>query len=188
MSDSPEPTVAELEAHLARAFPGRTARVGPATAHAREALPELRVARLEPARAGEPWVYSTVGAWAATKEQGEGVEFVLLSPREDERHVETLSSVAYFHSFYGLDEGSVYRVARGWFFDSTCGSFFFTAPSEIAGLEWLPVGGRRIHFLRCLPVSTEEAELAKKSGQEALLTAFSKKTVNFLDPKRKSVV
>jgi hypothetical protein len=183
-----EPSMATLAAHLERAFPGRALTRGPATDHARQELPRLEVARLAPARPGEPWVYSTLGAWEATREGPLGEEFFLLSPKEDERHVETLSSVAYYHSFYGLEEGSVYRVARGWFFDSSCDRFFFVPPAgELAALEWLEATPR-VRFLRCLPITQDEAEHLKAHGRASLDARFAQRPPNFLDPKRRSVV
>lgn len=182
MPDPDEPSRQSLEAHVAAAWPGAKARVSPATAHAREVLPDLAILRLEPGSPGAPWVYATLGAWAATKELDEGLEFVLLSPREDERHVETLSSVAYYHAFYGHDEGSIYRVARGWFFESSCDRFLFAALSE------LRVGSRRVRVLRCVPVTPEEAETARDAGAKPLLERFEARGVNLLDPARKSIV
>src|SRR5262245_12895019 len=102
------PPVESLVAKLEKAWPGRRVERAKGTAHAREVLPALEIARLAPLAPGEPWVYATLGAWAATAEVPLGIELYLLSPREDGRHQETLSSVAYFHSFYGLDAGSVW--------------------------------------------------------------------------------
>jgi hypothetical protein len=184
-----EPSLDGLVAHLARAWPGRATELRPGMPEAREALGALDVARFAPGRPGEPWVYATVGAWQATRELSLGLEFFLLSPREDERHVETLSSVAYFHSFYGLDEGSVLRVARGWFFDSACDRFLVVAPGPGLGeLEWVDFGGRRVRTLRLLPVTQDEDEFQKKNGRAALDARFAASRVDFLDPKRASVV
>jgi hypothetical protein len=176
-----------LAEHLSRAFPGRDLARVAATAHARQELPRLEVARFAPARPGDPWVYSTLGAWEATRDGPFGEEFFMLSPKEDERHVETLSSVAYYHSFYGLEEGSVYRVARGWFFDSSCDRFLFVAPADFAGLEWLEAAPR-VRFLRCLPITQDEAEHLKAHGRASLDARFAQRPVNWLDPKRRSVV
>ena len=90
----------------------------PATAHAREVLPELAIVSAVPS--GErPWLYATLGASEATRDEPTGLEFFLLSPSEERTHRDTLSSVAYFNSFYGLEAGRTFKVGRGWFPDAT---------------------------------------------------------------------
>jgi hypothetical protein len=59
---------------------------------------------------------------------------------------------------------------------------------ELAKLEWLDGGSRRVHFLRCLPITQDEEAFLKRDGRAALEARFAKRPPNFLDPKRSSVV
>src|SRR5262245_52072820 len=99
-----------IREHVARAFAGQTIEDVPATAHAREAIPSLGLLRVK----ADPAVYVTVGAWEATRDDPESMEFFVAGPIHDAAHQETLSTAAYYHSFYGLDVGRTLKVARGW--------------------------------------------------------------------------
>jgi hypothetical protein len=79
--------------HLERFWSGRRQEefvweLGPA----QDALPEMRVRRVSPAGASDPWIYVTVGAWLRIDDDAidDRLEMLLLSRVEDPRHVELL--------------------------------------------------------------------------------------------------
>lgn len=83
---------------MRRNFPGRALeafawKAGPI----REQNPHFRGLRIAPARKSGVWTYVSVGAWVATEDQGQGLEFIIVTPAQDPRAVELLAMTAYYH-------------------------------------------------------------------------------------------
>ena len=174
---------ASLTAHVARAFADAPLREVEATSHVREALPGFKLLAID--TPGGPTSYVTLGAWTATRDEPEGLEFVLRSRREHPLLVDALSTAAYYHSFYGLDEGSVLKVGRGWLPDASGTRLLVLPPTFLPELERAEVGGRRVRFLWLFPITPDEQDFLEKRGLPALLERLA--AVDPLDPGRASV-
>jgi hypothetical protein len=156
----------------------------------RETLPHWQVVRITPLRSGEPWVYATVGAWEIPTEANCGMEFVLLSPREDPIHVETQAMVSNFHADprYRVHLGKVLDIGRPWMDDSNCNQFLVSLPyPQGPGLENCYVDGYHVRFLWLLPITATERRYLEANGQEALERRFEGSGINAVDPLRQSV-
>ena len=174
MSDD---AIAALREQVEKLWPGRDREEARGTRQIREVVPGFEVARLAPATPGEPWLYVTLGVSLASPDDPTGLELVLPSPRENPRHVETLSSCGYFHSFYGLDLGKTMRVAHGWFLDSPCDRLVLAFEHAMA-----EVAGRPVRFVRLVPITRDEETVLRESGLPALLTRLE--GIDVLDPLR----
>jgi hypothetical protein len=156
--------VDELRAHIAQAFPGRD--VEEAAWDRKplaEVIPGFKVLVLAPAAAGEPWLYVSLGAWEATRDEATGLEVVLAAPKKDEKHVEALATAAYFHAFYGLEAGKTMKWGR-WWVESTCDRVVALAPTPFPTLGPCELPGRRVDFLWLVPITPEEDAHLKKVG------------------------
>jgi hypothetical protein len=129
-------------------FPGR-ARSEHAPSRDDLPLASLKVLHVAPAGL-EPHVYVTHGA------AEHGREFLLLSRRAFEGHLDLLTSVAYFQCFYGLDVGTTYKFARGYFPGSTLNRLLVSSREVVPGFAWL------------VPITEDEEKLARSRGAGAL--------------------
>lgn len=156
-----------------------------------DVLPRLRVRRIKPMRLADPWVYATVGAWEITATTNHGIEFILLSPSEDPRHVELLSMVANMHSDlrHRVKVGSVLPIGRGWAGNGSATNLLVSLPYPFGpDLEHLDCGATHIRYLWLVPITDDEAQLVRTQGLEALEARFDAAEVNMVDPSRAPVV
>ncbi|HVF50385.1 MAG TPA: suppressor of fused domain protein [Pyrinomonadaceae bacterium] len=183
-----------LREHLARTWPSNDKEefvwtLGPI----RQRLPAFRVMRIAPqSGVREPWVYVSLGAWEAERENAGGLEFFILSPVETPRHVETLAMVANFHADpnYHLSLGQTINIGRPWLEGSTCDHLLLSLPYPYGpSLEWSCVGNNRhIRFLWLLPITRAEADFVKTRGPETFERLFEQSDPDPSDPHRKSII
>src|SRR5262249_51828732 len=88
-----------LQGHLKSFWPNRSMEyfsweLGPIN----KVLPGFAVCRVTPQSSQDPWVYVTIGASRVYVENKHSVEFLLLAPDDNARHVETLAIVAHYHA------------------------------------------------------------------------------------------
>lgn len=178
-----------LEAHIASFWPGRgtddlTWNLGPI----RASLPNFRVRGLAPREEGDYWAYVTIGASETTESLGAGKEFLLLSPSETPRHIETLAMLAHFNSLpqHRLDFGEVIKIGRPWLEGSGCDWLYmsvpYTVPREFQYCTTPDGGGAR--FLWAVPVYASEAAYMRSSTAEAFERYLEQSNVDVLDPNR----
>lgn len=151
----------------------------------RKVLPDFRVCRISPLQPPEPWVYVSIGASI-----DDTIEFFILSPEENPRHVESLAIVAHFHATGGrLTVGRIVNCGRPWLEGSKCDHFFVSLPYPYGpALEWCDATKQRTQVLWLLPITSDEADFAALHGIEALESAFDKAEIEMVDPQRPSVV
>ncbi|MCI0423800.1 MAG: suppressor of fused domain protein [Acidobacteria bacterium] len=155
-----------------------------------ESLRGFCVLRLKPTDKTEPWVYCTLGSFLAGTTEHVKHEFFLLSPAEDQTHVETLTMLANFHADdrYRLTVGSVVNIGGPWLDESDCDHLLISLPYPFGPkLEWLKTGGFCVQFLWALPITAREAAFSELNGSEALEQRFDAAGINYLDPKRPSL-
>ncbi|WP_064741650.1 suppressor of fused domain protein [Hamadaea tsunoensis] len=187
------PAAAVVRDHLAARFPARELTVLPATqGPIYERVPGLHMIRLAPTREEGGWLYVTAGLWDATQHHGHGLEFVLLAPDHDPRHIETLTMTAYYHAAGGsfaLDHGHTVPIGRPWIRGSACRFLVVSLPYLWGpSLEMcsLPEGHARILWL--LPITRAERNFKHKHGLEALEQKLEAARIAPSDPCRKSVI
>ncbi|MGW1978881.1 suppressor of fused domain protein [Streptomyces sp. NPDC001889] len=155
-----------------------------------ERVPNFTAYRVFPQRAGEAWVYVTVGSSVDGSETG-GTEFFLMSPTPAETHSETLAMVSHFHSFeaHRLDVGSIVNIGRPWMPESRMDRLLVSLPYPYGPeLEWAPAEAGSARFLWLLPIYQSEAEFVRREGLEEFESRLDAEGVNVLDSQRNPIV
>ncbi|MGW2516579.1 suppressor of fused domain protein [Streptomyces sp. NPDC001617] len=179
----------EIDAHLRGAWPDRQHEdfswiLGPI----QDSLPGFHVRRVAPSRPRESWVYSSIGAYRAGAPRR---EFMILSPVESPRHVESLAMVAHFHSLpeHRVEMGSILSLGHSWVEGSEADRFLASPPYSLSPeFRKVDMPGDGVEFIWLVPIYAEESEYAKRRGVEALEARLEKRSVNLVDPRRASVV
>lgn len=118
----------QIQQHIEQFFAGHTIdyliwECGPA----REAMPELRIARIAPGPRTGLWCYVSVGA-STTPNEGARLEFFLLSPHESPRCVELVTMAAHRHTVDSLGKWHLLPIGEPWLEGATCDVFFISPP------------------------------------------------------------
>src|ERR1700761_1678973 len=190
MPDFPpcDDTCGALAEHVRRNFQGKvieafTWEAGPI----REQNPHFRALRIEPGEQSGVWTYASVGAWAATKDQGRGLEFIIAAPVQDPRAVELLAMTAYSPQGRTLGLGHTLPIGQPWLPGSRCDHLLVSLPYPWGpDLQTCHVGDRHVDFLWLLPITQEERDFRAAHGLEALESLFDERELRYWDPHRPS--
>lgn len=148
----------------------------------------FHVLKFRPANDRQFFVYATCGM--SRPNDDKPVELHLLSPVETDMHVELLSAICHYHhtgSRLGLND--TVNLGRPWLDDSCCSYGLLSLPYLYGPkLEWIDTVKYKVRFLWLIPITHEEREYKKGNGVEALETIFEQKQLNYLNPRRASVV
>ncbi|MET7641649.1 suppressor of fused domain protein [Streptomyces sp. NPDC005438] len=191
MSEARLPAAEAVEAHVRAFFDGHPLEVlhldlGPGR---REALPDLRVLAVGPGPRGDDWAYVTVGCCAAPGEGGPGLEFVMTAPTRDQRFVDLMAMVAYYHcSGHRLGLEHSMPIGEPWVPGSACDHLLVSLPHPYGpALERCPLPEGYARLLWTLPVTRAEIEYRREHGHEALERLFEQAPITPADPFRASV-
>ncbi|WP_405536866.1 suppressor of fused domain protein [Streptomyces sp. NBC_00075] len=179
-----------LEGHVRKFWDGHIVEPAPwGRGPILERVPKFSAYRVLPQRAGEAWVYVTVGSSVDGSEVG-GIEFFVMSPVADEIHSETLAMVSHYHSFeaHRLSIGSIINIGRPWMSDSPMDHLLVSLPYPYGPqLEWAPPEAGGARFLWLLPIHRSEADFIKRETLDEFESILDSKGVNVLDPHRDPV-
>jgi len=152
-----------------------------------EELPRLRIVEFAPGPQSVLWVYATVGTWEACKDPM--LEFILIAPAQDLRHVELLTMSAWYHIRHRLREGHTFPMGEPWLPGSTSDGFLVSKPYPFGPeLEICKFPKSHLHVLWLLPITPAEREFKIREGQEALEQVFDDCGLEYWNPTRDSVV
>jgi hypothetical protein len=183
-----------VEAHLRAYFAGHEIRetdydLGDGS---RGTVPQLRLLEIGPGPRMPAWTYATVGCWAMNvKPGGHGLEFVMHAPVRDPRFADVLAMIAHYHESSEVELDLWHSLALGepWTPGSTCEYILISLP-YLHGPELeecrVPDGHARVLWL--LPITEAEIAFRRERGTDALEQRFEDAQVNYLDPRRPSVV
>lgn len=153
-------------------------------------LPEtFSVIEVPPHGDRDMWTYAT--CCMSQLEDPQKREVFLYSPHQRDQHVELLTILAHYHRTGShLDLFHSVNFGRPWLPGSSCSygllSWAYLEPREFAFC--LSPKGDELRFLWLIPITEAERDYKMKMGNDALEEAFEKASLNYLDPKRKSVV
>ncbi len=180
-----------VESHVRGFFAGHSVEVvdldlGP---ERREVAPALRVLVVGPGRRSDSWAYVTVGCWAAMKQDGHGLEFVMTAHVRDQRFIELMAMIGYYHcERRQLDLEHSMPIGEPWVPGSPCDHLLISLPYlHGPDLEHCPVPGGHARILWALPVTTAEIDFRRHNGHEALEQLFDEAEIVPADPFRASV-
>ena len=136
------------------------------------------------------WTYATCGMSQPT--DSNPVELHLFSPTRTDAHVELLTSIAHYHvhgQIIGL--GHTVNFGRPWIPGSNCDYGLISRPYlDGPALEEFRSSAfeNLVQCLWLLPITKAERDYKRVHGLEALEQKFEKLRVNYVDPKRPSIV
>lgn len=179
--------------HLSRCFPpGEVVIEAPVPGPMHQLVPHLHIARIQPDPTARSWLYVTASLWPATQREGHGLDFALFAPAQSSWHVETLTTVAYYHATggtYALGHGHTVAIGQPWLPGSTCDYLLVSLPYPWGqGFEICPVPGGHTRLLWLLPITADEKAYRHEHGLEALEQRLEAAGIAFLDPGRPSTV
>jgi hypothetical protein len=155
-------------------------------------FPDFRVVRSQPTTPAEPWVYISTGAWSGEGDPRGGHEFVICSPVDEPLHVETLAAVARRQAdrdVVDVVRGSVLELGEPWLDGASCEHFYLARPSSfVPEFEHATVGDVTVHFLQALPITAAEARFVHEHGAVSFEKVLAEAPIDFLDPRRTSIV
>jgi hypothetical protein len=156
----------------------------------REVLAGLRILVVGPGPRSDSWAYVTAGCWAAAEQDGHGLEFVMTAHVRDQRFVELMAKIAYYHcGGHRLDLEHSMPIGEPWVPGSTCDHLLISLPYlHGPDLEHCPLPGGHARVLWVLPVTAAEIEFRRHHGHEALEQLFDEAEIIPTDPFRASVV
>lgn len=181
-----------IESHVREFFEGHPMEVveydlGPGR---REVLSDLRFLVVGPGPRSDCWAYVTAGCWSAVEQGGHGLEFVMTTHVRDQRFVELMAMIAYYHcGGYRLGLGHSMPIGEPWVPGSACDHLLISLPYlHGPGLERCPLPAGHARILWVLPVTAAEIEYRRHHGHEALEQIFDEVGIVPTDPFRTSVV
>lgn len=156
----------------------------------RAVLPDLRILVAGPGPRSDTWAYVTAGCWAATAEDGHGLEFVMTAHVRDQRFIDLMAMIAYYHcGGHRLDLEHSMPIGEPWVPGSTCDHLLISLPYlHGPALEHCPIPGGHARILWTLPVTSTEIAFRRHHGHEALERLFDAAHIIPTDPFRPSVI
>ena len=152
-------------------------------------IPNFQVIRFSPGPTFDLWVYCSIGASTIRHENSGPHEFLVTSPIESQRHVETLAMVTYYHSDFNLTFGHSIPIGEPWLPQSKCKNWLVSLPYPFGQkLELMPINDTHAHVAWLLPITDEEREYLSQHGLEALEQQFDDSGLEYWDIDRDSVV
>jgi len=137
----------------------------------------------------DQWAYLSVGAWEVDHDASNGLEFLVIAPRDDPRQVEFLAMTAHYHHGERLGRGHTFPLGQAWLPGSQLNHALVSLPYPFGpNLEICDVDGGHLHFLWLLPISSAEHTFLLTNGVEALEQRFEDSALRYWEPGRKSVV
>jgi hypothetical protein len=178
----------DVERHLREFFGGHRAEEHQwVLGRAKAELPRLRVLEFAPGPRTGLWVYATVGGWEARADPR--LEFLIVAPGPDMRHVELLTMAAWYHGRTALGVGHTLPIGEPWVPGSTCDCFLVSLPYPFGpDLEVCNLPDGHLHVLWLLPITPAERAFKVQHGPELLEGRFDEAALEYWNPDRVSVI
>ncbi|MGY2134874.1 suppressor of fused domain protein [Hymenobacter sp. HD11105] len=150
--------------------------------------PDFCVLEFPPSAQRTMWTYATCGMSSFQMERA--LELHLFSPVQDITLVELLTAVAHYHQTQQpLDLGHTVHFGVPWQPGSACTYGLISLPYlDGPRLEQLRLEKQPVTCYWLLPITRAEREFKKTHGVEALEEAFEQQALDYLAPRRRSVV
>lgn len=147
------------------------------------------VLEFSPGPRHDMWTYCTVGMYL-DRSDNNLIELFIFSPRKDESIVELLTIIASYHrNGDPLNIHHTFNIGRPWLKDSACNYGFISLPYlDGEDLEIFKFDDEVIHCYWIIPITEKEKEYKIENGCDALEDLFDEKQIEYLNPKRKSLV
>ena len=180
---------AAVERHVRAFFDGHTctARVwepGPM----QELLPDFRVIEVAPGPKSPHWTYVSAGGAVLSRPDAEPLEFVLVAPEANARHVEIVTMVAHYNHGIALGEAHTVPIGGAWLPGSRCDHVLLLRPETFGeAFEQIAAPGGRARILELVPITEAERELKIVQGIAVLKARLGAAGAKTWRPDRPSV-
>src|SRR5262249_44598391 len=132
---------------------------------------DFRVVEFSPGPQCAHWVYASIGAWEGQKDSL--LEFFIVAPDQDLRHVELITMTAWYHRSQQLGIGHTFPIGERWLPKSSCEFMLVSLPYPFGpSLEICQIPDGHIHVCWLLPITRAEREYKVREGLEALEQRF----------------
>lgn len=154
-----------------------------------DAMPDFQVLCAGPGPRIGCWTYLSLGASTICHDQTGLLEFFVIAPSEDQRHVELVTMVAWYHKTKALGWGHTVPIGHPWLPGSLCNHLLISKPYPFGPeLEMCNFNHGHVHVLWLLPITSAERDFKVKHDLEALEQRFDEAAIEFWEASRKSVV
>ncbi len=151
----------------------------------------FHILEFTPTKEREMWTYATCGM-SFGKDAQNLKELHIFSPRKDDSLVELLTGVAYYHrTTKNLDLWHTINFGRPWQDNSLCEYGLISLPYlDGPKLEnmYVPEYDENMKFYWLIPITEDEVDFKSRMGVESLEEKFEEKNLDYVNPKRKSVL
>ena len=150
-------------------------------------VPRLSVLEFAPGPKRRGWVYATLGGYELCDDPR--LEFVLVAPKQNYRHVELLTMAAWYHGRHTLGNGHTLPIREPWLPGSELDHYLVSTPYPFGpDLELCNLVDAHVHVKWLLPITASEREFKVNEGLEALEQRFDDVGIEYWNPNRESVV
>jgi hypothetical protein len=190
LSTTPQIPIGPAERHIRQFFAGHSIAehqwtLGPVP----DAIPDFRVFCVGPGPQTRCWTYVSCGASSVSVEGCSKLEFFIVAPTEDLRHVELVTMVGWYHKQSTLGWGHTLPIGEPWLQHSRCDHLLISTPYPYGPeLEICNFEGGQIDFLWLLPITQAEKDFKVANDVEALEQLFDDAAIEYWDASRPSVV
>ena len=152
-------------------------------------VPDFEVIRFSPGPKIGLWVYCSIGASSIEHENSGLLEFVVVSPIQSVRLVETLAMITYYHSNHKLGFGHTLPIGEPWLDNSLCENWLLSLPFPFGEeLEVIALSGKHAHVAWLLPITDAERDYKINNDLEALEQLFDEVGLEYWNINRSSVM
>jgi hypothetical protein len=150
---------------------------------------DFQVLEFPPNQKHSMFSYCTVGM-SADRLDDNLIELVVYASKADNSLLELLTICASYHrNVLPLNIHHTVNIGQPWVDDSICDHAFVSLPYlDGQELEMFNFEGSEIHCYWLIPITEKERDFKIENGSEALELLFEEKQIDFLDPKRDSLV
>lgn len=151
--------------------------------------PDFCVLEFPPNKKHNMWVYCTAGM-SLDRFNNNPIEVFIFSPKSDNSVVELLTVIASYHrNGDPFNIHHTFNIGRPWLDDSVCDYGFISLPYlDGEELELFKFKDQVIHCYWIIPITETEQEYKIEKGCDALEDLFEEKGIEYLNPKRKSLL
>ena len=151
--------------------------------------PDFAILTIQPNKMHQMWAYLTIGM-SDPQIETNPIELMVYAPRESDSVLELLTVAVYYHqSSAKLNLHHTINIGQPWIEQSLCEHGYISLPYlDGEKLELFAYGGKTVHCYWLIPITKAERDFKKEHGAEALERLFEEKSINYLDPKRSSLV
>jgi hypothetical protein len=181
---------AAVERHVRAFFEGHacTARVW-APGPMRELLPDFRVIEVAPGPKSAHWTYVSAGGAVLSRPDAEPLEFVLVAPEANARHVEIVTMVAHYNHGIALGEAHTMPIGDPWLPGSRADHMLLTRPTTFGeAFERIAAPDGHGRILELVPITAAERDYKIAEGYGALMARLEAARADLRRPDRASVV